>query len=217
MLTGPSATGAVAAFNGGFRFQDARGGFYVFGREAVPLRGGAASIVIDGDGAVKVGVGVGTSAWTRTCRRCCRTSCSSSTAARCRPPRCHQDNRIWGATLGAKTIVARSGLGVTANGALVYVAGPALSARTLAESLQRAGVVRGMALDLNPEWVTLNFFEHSSTGVVTGRKLYPGHATTGDPLPRSHTRVARLLLGLDALRLDALTCDQRMLPVWPSE
>ena len=73
----------------------------------------------------------------------------------------HEDNQIWGATLGSKTIVARSGVGVTADGALVYVAGPALSARTLAESLQRAGAVRGMALDLNPEWVTLNFFEHS--------------------------------------------------------
>ena len=40
-------------------------------------------------------------------------------------------------------------------GAFVTVtAGPALTARSLAESLQRSGVVRGMALDLNPEWVT---------------------------------------------------------------
>ena len=134
---------------------------------------GAASIVIDRDGAVKVGV------WGRDVGMSAQVSSVLQNlvllvdGGQVSAAAVHQDNRIWGATLGSKTIVARSGLGVTANGALVYVAGPALSARTLAESLQRAGVVRGMALDLNPEWVTFNFFEHSSTGVVTGRKLYP--------------------------------------------
>ena len=173
MLTGAAATRAVAAFNGGFRFQDARGGFYAFGREAVPLRGGAASIVIDKSGGVQVG------SWGRDVRMGPNVASVLQNlvlmvdGGRVSASAVHEDNKIWGATLGSKTIVARSGIGVTANGALVYVAGPALSARTLAESLQRAGVVRGMALDLNPEWVTLNFFEHSSSGAVSGRKLYP--------------------------------------------
>ena len=47
-------------------------------------------------------------------------------------------------------------LGVIADGALVYVAGPALTAKSLAESLQRAGAVRAMTLDINPEWVQLD-------------------------------------------------------------
>src|SRR5262249_39653750 len=90
------------------------------------------------------------------------------------PAATYADSHIWGATLGAKTVVARSGIGVTASGALVYVAGPALTAKSLAESLQRAGAVRAMTLDINPEWVTFNFFQHSATdpSVVSATKLY---------------------------------------------
>jgi len=64
---------------------------------------------------------------------------------------------------------------VTADGALVYVGGPALTAKSLAESLQRAGAVRAMTLDINPEWVTFNFYAHpgGQSGQVTGTKLYP--------------------------------------------
>ncbi len=85
----------------------------------------------------------------------------------------YSDASIWGATLGASTVVARSGLGITATGGLVYVAGPALTAKSLGESLQRAGAVRGMALDLNPEWVTFNFFAHDDAGNTSGTPLYP--------------------------------------------
>jgi hypothetical protein len=58
----------------------------------------------------------------------------------------------------------------------VYVAGPALTARSLAESLQRAGAVRAMSLDINPEWVTFNFFVHPNPANPTDiapQKLYP--------------------------------------------
>jgi hypothetical protein len=92
------------------------------------------------------------------------------------PDATYNDTRIWGATLGANTVVARSGIGVTSSGALVYVAGPALTARSLAESLQRAGAVRAMSLDINPEWVTFNFFGHPNPADPTGilaHKLYP--------------------------------------------
>jgi hypothetical protein len=92
------------------------------------------------------------------------------------PSATYNDTQVWGSTLGANVVVARSGIGVTANGALVYVAGPALTARTLAEALQRAGAVRAMTLDINPEWVTFNFFSHpdsSSPSLVAPSKLYP--------------------------------------------
>jgi hypothetical protein len=69
--------------------------------------------------------------------------------------------------LGARTVVARSGVGVTKTGALVYVAGPALTVKTLAEALQRAGAVRAMTLDINPEWVTFNIYQPVPV------KLYP--------------------------------------------
>ena len=45
----------VAAFNGGFKFTDSRGGFYAQGRAAYPLVAGAASLVIRADGTATVG------------------------------------------------------------------------------------------------------------------------------------------------------------------
>ncbi len=92
------------------------------------------------------------------------------------PDATYHDTRLWGATLGANTVVPRSGVGITAAGALIYVAGPALTARSLAESLQRAGAVRAMALDINPEWVTFNFYTHpnrTQPSLILPAKLYP--------------------------------------------
>jgi hypothetical protein len=108
------------------------------------------------------------------------------------PDATYHDTHIWGATLGANTVVARSGIGVTATGALIYVAGPALTARSLAESLQRAGAVRAMALDINPEWVTFNFYTHpnpTEPGLIQPDKLYPQMQRPADrylgPTPES--------------------------------
>ena len=56
------------------------------------------------------------------------------------------------ATLGGVPAVWRSGLGVTASGALVYVTGPSLEITQLAALLVRAGCVRAMTLDMNPDW-----------------------------------------------------------------
>src|SRR3984957_7927521 len=46
----------VAAFNGGFKMNQARGGYYTEGRMIDPLRAGAASLVIYADGSVALGV-----------------------------------------------------------------------------------------------------------------------------------------------------------------
>jgi hypothetical protein len=64
----------------------------------------------------------------------------------------------WGATLGGGYYVWRSGLGVTRDGRLVYAYGPALSVRTLAGLLQRAGAVRAMELDINPAWMSYMYY-----------------------------------------------------------
>jgi hypothetical protein len=99
------------------------------------------------------------------------------------PDATYNDTHVWGNTLGASTVVARSGAGVTADGGLVYVAGPALTARTLAEALQRAGAVRAMSLDINPEWVTFNFFAHpdpTDPARTVGTKLYPQMQRSAD-------------------------------------
>lgn len=85
----------------------------------------------------------------------------------------------WGATVGNKVFVWRSGVGVTADGALVYVAGPSLSAKSLAETLARAGAVRAMELDINHDWVSFNSYRTDGTK-TTGTKLLPEMFRTGD-------------------------------------
>ena len=77
----------------------------------------------------------------------------------------------WGDPLHEQPIVARSGLGVTADGQLVLAAGHNLSVRALAEALAAKGVVRGMELDINPRWVAAYVYDHP-----------PRHATP-TPIP----------------------------------
>lgn len=167
---------AVAAFNGGFRMQDSRGGFYLNGREAVPLHNGTASVVIYSNGRIDIGSWGTDVSMNPEVVAVLQNVVLLVDGGQLAPAATYTDHRIWGATLGGNTVVARSGIGVTADGALVYVAGPALTARSLAESLQRAGAVRAMTLDINPEWVTFNFFSHPNgigTSQVIASKLYP--------------------------------------------
>lgn len=172
----------VAAFNGGFLFSNAKGGFYAQGRAAVPLVKGAASFVIYKDGQVDIGawgtqvkMGPGVASVLQNLVLLVNNGHIAPSAT-------YTDNAIWGYTLGGGAVVPRSGVGITADGALVYVAGPALTARTLAESLQRAGAVRAMTLDMNPYWVTFNFYSHPSGDPldVTGTKLYPEMQRSAD-------------------------------------
>ncbi|MGH9115989.1 MAG: phosphodiester glycosidase family protein [Acidimicrobiales bacterium] len=175
-IAGAVAAKAVAAFNGGFRMQDARGGFYLDGRMAVPLRAGAASIVIYDNGRVDIGTWGTDVSMTPHVEAVLQNLVLMVDHGQIAPDATYQDKRIWGNTLGSNTVVARSGVGVTASGALVYVAGPALTAKSLAESLQRARAVRAMTLDINPEWVTFNLFTHpdpNDPSQVSAAKLYP--------------------------------------------
>jgi hypothetical protein len=175
-LGGVQLDRAVAAFNGGFRFQDAHGGFYLDGRTAVPLQLGSASVVLYRGGRVNVGLwgrDVGMNPGVTAVLQNLVLLVDHGQLA---PTATYTDTKLWGHTLGANTVVARSGIGVTANGALLYVAGPALTVRTLAEALQRAGAVRAMTLDINPEWVTFNLYRHpnpANLALVDAAKLYP--------------------------------------------
>ena len=83
------------------------------------------------------------------------------------------DWRAWGDTCGADSCAPsvpgiehqwRSAVGVTADGALVYAQGPGLAPLQLADVLARAGVVRGMELDINPDWPVLATYRPSTPG-----------------------------------------------------
>ncbi|MHB8671852.1 MAG: phosphodiester glycosidase family protein [Acidimicrobiales bacterium] len=151
--------GLVAAFNSGFRLQDSRGGYFADGRTAGRLVSGAASFVIRSDGTATVG------RWGRDVRAgpavvAVRQNLSLL-VDRGRPVSGLARDSLakWGATLGNRVLVWRSGIGVTAAGALVYAAGPGLSVASLAGVLARAGAVRAMELDINTTWVDYFTFD----------------------------------------------------------
>jgi hypothetical protein len=157
-----AATSLVAAFNAGFLMADANGGYYTDGRIVRPLRSGAASFIIYRNGSVNI------AKWNSN------TKPSSNIVAVRQNLDLLVDNgkpvsglnandtSKWGQTLGNQVYVWRSGVGVTANGALIYVGGPGLNITSLANLLVRAGAVRGMEFDINTDWVNFATFDPSA-------------------------------------------------------
>ncbi len=158
----------VAAFNAGFRMQDANGGYYTQGKTILPLRNGAASVVIYKDGLMTV------AKWGRDATM---TNQIASVRQNLdlivdhgKPvPGLGAANAIkWGKTLGGTFNVWRAGMGVTKDGAIIYVGGPSLSISALANVLVRAGAIRAMQLDINTDWVQYSVFSGAPNTVITG-------------------------------------------------
>ncbi len=166
-------TSLLAAFEGGFQFAVANGGWYANGTTAIALRSGAASIVTYQNGTINIG------AWGSDV-----TMTPQVTAVRqnldplveggsVTPLAAVTPLTTWGYSLGNLVYTWRSGLGITANGDLIWVGGPGLSPVTLGQTLVWAGAVRGMQLDINPDWV--NFATYQTVGASTiGTNLLPG-------------------------------------------
>lgn len=144
----------LAAFNSGFRIDASRGGYFQNGKTARPLVNGAASMIFSRDGTMTVG------AWGRDARMSQNIGAVRQNLSllvdggTIVPGVANNTGHRWGATLGSAKYVWRSGVGVRPDGTVVYVASNRLTALTLAQLLQRAGVVRGMELDINPEWTS---------------------------------------------------------------
>ncbi len=156
-----SARNLVAAFNGGFKMRAAKGGYYTEGRVIDRLRRGAASLVIYAGGSVDIGAwGSGVDMTPQVVA--VRQNLVPLVAGGRPTPRARSaDWHAWGSTCGESSCAHsvpgiehqwRSGLGITSQGALVYTQGPALDPQQLAALLVRAGVIRGMELDINPTW-----------------------------------------------------------------
>lgn len=145
----------LAAFNGGFLLSAGDGGYEEEGHVIAPLRPGLASLVIDTAGHAQLGAwgdgvpSLGTPVYS------VRQNLSLLVTGG-RPSSSASDWTVWGATLGGGEFVARSALGQTASGDLVYAGSMSTSPADLAAALVSAGAVSGMELDINPEWVQLD-------------------------------------------------------------
>jgi hypothetical protein len=179
-LTAPISPSAArtldAAFNGGFKYCSG-GGYYAEGKLVCALTQGDASLVIYRNGDATVG------AWGRdvsmsnqviAVRQDVTLLVDGGQAVAGLSP---YDISVFGFTLGGIPNVWRAGLGVTANGALVYVYGPDMEVTQLAELLVRARTVRAMTLDINPYWtvfVTYKASPGAPASPANGTSMLPG-------------------------------------------
>ena len=153
-------TGLVATWNGGFKVNpnDSLSGYYEDGRTVRALVDGKASEVFYRDGSVKIGK------WGRD------VSMTSQVIGVRQNLSLLVDNgqvmaagssgsgTQWGVTINNAFFVARSGIGVTAKGDVVYVGGQDLSVDTLARLLKQAGAVNAMELDINADWTSFMYY-----------------------------------------------------------
>ncbi|MBS2966553.1 phosphodiester glycosidase family protein [Actinocrinis puniceicyclus] len=164
-LSGALLKRLVATWNGGFKVHpdDALGGYYANGHTAVPLVAGRASEVFHRDGSLSIG------AWGTDV-----VMSPDVLAVRQNLGLLVEHGRIqstvgagsgaqWGYTINNDFYIARSGVGVTSTGDIVYVSGPALSVSTLAHLLKAAGAVNAMELDINPDWVSFMTYSGSQS------------------------------------------------------
>jgi len=151
-------TGLLATFNGGFKINTSGGGFYLNGVTSGSLADGAASVVYYRNGTIKIGV------WGRDLRMTpgvvgVRQNLKLIVDHGRVPATVNQDVLgSWGATLGGGYYVWRSGLGITTDGRIIFVYGPALDVQDLANLLNRAGAVEALQLDINPFWMSFEYY-----------------------------------------------------------
>ncbi len=167
----PSETpGLVAAFNGGFRLDMARGGYRSEGRIVRPFVAGRATFGVRPDGTVDVGV------WGRDLQPTTPYASAFQSldlivdGSNDVPGLARDDHSRWGQTLGGHVFVWRSGVGIDARGNLVYAAG-VLDIVSLADVLRAAGAVRAMELDINAYWVSFDTFLAGTNDAVPSKLL----------------------------------------------
>jgi hypothetical protein len=159
----------LATFNGGFTYIDGRNGSSIDGRTYEPLKDGLATLLGYRNGRVDI------KTWTGG-----PDAGPGVVFARQSLPLIIRDGRLspalndssqWGATLGNAVRVWRTGVGVDRRGNLIYAAAGDQTVVTLARILQRAGAVRAMQFDINPEWPTLIAYRHE--GSLHPTKIVP--------------------------------------------
>jgi hypothetical protein len=166
-------TALLATFNSGFKTQDCTCGAYIDGIQSPSLRNGVASAVVHSDGTVSIGQ------WGRDA-----TLTPDTTAVRQNldlvvdggspvPGLRLNPAGHWGSASNQFQYTWRSGLGMDRDGNLIYVAGDKLTLTSLADAMVRAGVVRGMELDIHSQMVTFNAYRPDLPGTAPTH-LLPG-------------------------------------------
>jgi hypothetical protein len=148
----------LATFNGGFIYTDGHNGSSIGGVGYEPLKQGLATLIAYRDGRVDVKMWTGGPVAGRNVAFARQSLPLIVDHGRLNPAL--NDSSQWGFTLGNAVRVWRTGAGIDRRGNLIYAAADDQTVVTLARILQRAGAVRAMQLDINPEWPTLITYIH---------------------------------------------------------
>jgi hypothetical protein len=161
----------LATFNSGFIYTDGHNGSSIGGTMLEPLTPELATLIAYRDGRVDV------KTWTDGTVAGPKVAFARQSLplivdhGRLNPAL--NDSSQWGFTLGNAVRVWRTGAGIDRRGNLIYAAADAQTVVTLARILQRAGAVRAMQLDINPEWPTLITYTHK--GGLGPTKVVPNY------------------------------------------
>jgi hypothetical protein len=171
----------LAALNGGFKYADGAYGIMTGGKVYVPPQSKAATIAITRSGQLIMGAwGVDARlnsnnpdlvAWRQNASLLINKGVINPLT---------KDGAAWGGTILNSEYTWRSGLGITAQGNLVYAAGNALVPETLGKALYAAGAVTAMETDINPFWVRAFLYQKNSGGSLTITKLNTAMQGTGN-------------------------------------
>ncbi|HMD51810.1 MAG TPA: hypothetical protein VKG62_03785 [Solirubrobacteraceae bacterium] len=178
----------LAAVNGGFKLSYPNVGFVSGGHVAVALKPGLASIVTYTDGTTDIGAwGAGVPSPQHTVFSVLQNQhllvdggVAAESVSGC-------ISSCWGETVGGRSAVARSALGITATGQLVWAAGEQLLPSELASALIAAGAVRAVELDINPDWVAGYLYVHHPGG-PSAVPVVPGQLGIGGRLLEPYSR-----------------------------
>jgi hypothetical protein len=140
----------VAGLNDGFLMRDSQGGYILDGKVIKHMVKGKATLVTYTDGTIDV------VQWGRDHVRgniqAARQNLQLTVDGGASQVLDESQNKwgwVWRGIGSGKNLVWRSGLGIRADGTVVFVIGDALSAKSLSSLLVRAGAVRAMPLDMN--------------------------------------------------------------------
>ncbi len=148
----------LATFNGGFTYVDGHNGSAVNGVTNEPLKDGLATLIGYRNGRVDVRTWTGGPTAPRSIAFARQSLPLIVVDGKLSPAL--NDSTEWGFTLGNAVRVWRTGVGIDRRGNLIYAAANNQTVFTIARILQRAGAVRAMQFDINPEWPTLITYQH---------------------------------------------------------
>ncbi|HXQ19550.1 MAG TPA: hypothetical protein VN781_07950 [Acidimicrobiales bacterium] len=174
----------LATFNSGFYEADSAGGFYVHGTLYFPMVNGLATVVEYTSGTVDIVDWAGGPTPGPDIEMA-RQNLPMLVDAGAATPAANVPS-TWGVTLGGVPAVWRTGLGVDAQGNLIYVAAPAQTAASLARILLDVGSVRAMQLDINPEWPI--FVSYGGAGAASPSLFVPNPNQVSDRFLYSSTK-----------------------------